>query len=36
VITESNVGLLEHVPTIRLTLERGALTEAPAAGGTVH
>jgi branched-chain amino acid transport system ATP-binding protein len=28
VITESNASLLKHVPTTRLTLERGALTQA--------
>ena len=34
VITESNASLLSHVPTIRLTLERGALTVGDPA--TVH
>jgi len=37
VITESNASLLEHVPTIRLTLERGALAgEAQTAAPPVH
>lgn len=36
VITESNASLLKHVPTTRLTLERGALTVGDGNGGAIH
>jgi branched-chain amino acid transport system ATP-binding protein len=36
VITESNASLLKHVPTTRLTLERGALSVGQETAGAVH
>ncbi len=36
VITESNASLLQHVPTTRLTLERGALTVGEKPAGSLH